>query len=145
MLRRAFHKICGIPIVNSAFLAVPPSLFPKLTQALFLACLSTPLTAANPITMAQASLLSPVDRLLMESLVSGVARIDPQDFQFHSAVAPSFSSFVPATGETPAQNANNSFMSTEAGQSHESYPYLLLTLGLILLAFRPANPTAGRP
>jgi hypothetical protein len=52
---------------------------------------------------------------------------------------------VPVADGASIQSLEGSSTGIEKGQGYECYPYLLLTTGLILLAFRPAGSAiAGR-
>ena len=137
MFRRAFRKIGRISGINSAVLAVSPFLFS--------ASLLTSTATGSPLITAQASPPNPAEDFSVQSLVADMARTDSREFQSRSAFwAPSFA-FVSSTGGMSAQSVPRRFASAPEEQLYECYPYLLLTLGLILLAFRPASLTAGRP
>ena len=144
MLRWAFRKTCRVLAVDSVHLAVSPLLFGKCKNTLLLASLLAPIALGSPVTASQANLLDPVDGFFARSLMTVAVQTDAQESQARSLpLSPSFA-FVPTIGDLSAQDIDHS-MSAPEGQSYERYPYLLLTAGLILLAFRPAGPAiAGR-
>ncbi len=145
MCRRAFRKLYGFLAQNSACRAVSPLLLGKCKNALLFAALFTPIAVGSPVMTAQANLSDPLDRLLALSPALVATRTDtPEPRSRFEFPPPSFSS-VPSIGEVSAHSFDTNLSGTEEKPGYEGYPYLLLTAGLILVAFRPAGPAiAGR-
>ena len=136
MFRRTFQKT-GVGLDRDpAHLAVPPLLRSMGSSALFLACsLSAPMVVGSPITTPTGT----DGDFRTSSLIAGVAQSRPE-------FAPFSSTPFMFMEEPPAKSVNGSATSPPEAPGGESYPYLLLTAGLVLLAFRPAHSAmTGRP
>jgi hypothetical protein len=145
MFRRAFRKSCRILAVESARLAVPPLLFRKRGNVLLLAFVLVPIALGSPITGSQAGLPHPTDIFLKQPLTADAIQTNTQELHSRSDFPLSSLAPVPITDEAPTQSLESRSTGLEKGEGYECYPYLLLTAGLILLAFRPAGPAmAGR-
>ncbi len=94
---------------------------------------------------AQANLSDPLDSLLAPLPALVAARTDTPELRSRFEFPPPSFSSVPSIGEVSERSFDTNLSSTEEKQGYEGYPYVLLTAGLILVAFRPAGPAiAGR-
>jgi hypothetical protein len=140
MLRRIFPRTGRNLPEDSARQAVLP-LFPvRCRNVLLLTSFWVSVAVSSPFIVAPANISNnfPIASPAAETAPIGKAEFDPT-FEFLPASGASLASI----GEMPAQGSLANSMVLGERQRYESYPYLLLTAGLILLAFRPANPAVG--
>lgn len=143
MVRQAFRKKCSVLDIDSVCLAVTSFLFSMCVKTLLLVSFM-PAAVCSPVIPAQARPLNPGDDALMGWLLAGTVEMDVQGSQSRSEFPPSVTT-LSLISAASAQTSSQGAVSTDGGQGYEWYLYLLLTAGLILLAFRPATPAvAGR-
>ena len=142
MSRQAFRKNCSVLDMDSVYLAVTSFLLGMRPNTLFLVFLLVPIAVCSPVVPTQARPLNPSADTSMDWLLAATVQTAVQRSQPRSEFLPSVTTLLPMSSAS-ARNLRTKTVSTEGGQGSERYPYLLLTAGLILLAFRPANSAVG--
>jgi hypothetical protein len=159
MLRQIFSNLGSCPDTDPACTAVSPFLSGKRRPVWLLTALLTPLAVCSPVLDFGVNPSTFSAKTYVDSPITGAVRTGMQELQSRAGFPPwSFTSALNAADQPPgsitflstispvsAPNSADGETGVNQEQGYGWSSYLLLTTGLILLAFRPAGSgIAGR-